>query len=73
MPSSVTSNCELRQRRGLKRIEKLVPGMIQQAEKEGGIVVTQLGKKRLSDGRVVKFTLEARIEHQDAGGAHKRR
>ncbi len=73
MPSSVTSNRELGQRRWLKRIEKLAPGMIQQAEKEGGIVVAQLGKKRLSDGRVVKFTLEAKIEYQDAGGAHKRR
>jgi hypothetical protein len=73
MPSSVTSNRELRQGRWLKRIEKLVPGMIQQAEKEGGTVSAQLGKKCLSDGRVVKFTLEARIEHQDTGGAHKRR
>ncbi len=73
MPSRVTSNRELRQRRWLKRIEKLVPGMIQQAEKEGGIVVAQFGKKRLPDGRVVNFTLEASLEHQDAGGAHKLR
>ncbi len=73
MPSSVTSNRELRQRRWLKRIAKLVPRMIQQAEKEGSIVVAQLGQKRLPDGRVVKFTLEARVEHTDAGGAHKLR
>ena len=45
--------------------------MIDKAEKEGGIVVTQLGQKRLSDGRIVTFTLEARVVHTDAGGAHK--
>jgi hypothetical protein len=71
MPISVTSNRELRQRRWLKRIAQLVPGMIDKAEKEGGIVVTQLGQKRLSDGRIVTFTLEARVVHTDAGGAHK--
>jgi hypothetical protein len=43
------------------------------AEQAGDIVVAQLGKKRLPNGRVVKFTLEAKIVHQDAGGVHKRR
>jgi hypothetical protein len=41
------------------------------AEQEGNIVVAQLGKKRLPDGRVVKFTLAAKIVHQDAGGVQK--
>jgi hypothetical protein len=41
------------------------------AEQEGDIVVAQLGKKRLPDGRVVKFTLAAKIVHQDAGGVQK--
>ena len=73
MPSNVTSNYELRQRRWLKRIETLVPQMIEKAEQAGGIVVAQLGKKRLPDGRVVKFTLAAKLVQQDAGGAHKGR
>jgi hypothetical protein len=47
--------------------------MIERANNEGGIVVAQLGNKRLADGRLIKFTLEARVEHTDAGGAHKRR
>jgi hypothetical protein len=41
------------------------------AEQAGGIVVGYLGHKRLPDGRVVKFTLEAKIVHQDAGGVQK--
>jgi len=55
MPSNVTSNRELRQRRWLKRIETLLPQMIEKADQEGGIVVAQLGKKHLPDGRVVEF------------------
>ncbi|HKF93873.1 MAG TPA: hypothetical protein VKB96_04580 [Gammaproteobacteria bacterium] len=73
MPSNVTSNRELRQRRWLKRIETLLPQMIEKADQEGGIVVAQLGKKHLPDGRVVEFTLEARVVYKDSGGAHKRR
>ena len=73
MPSNVTSNRELRQRRWLKRIETLLPQMIEKADQEGGIVVAQLGKKHLPDGRVVEFTLEARVVYKDSGGEHKRR
>jgi hypothetical protein len=73
MPSNITSNRELRQRRWLKRIETLLPQMIEKADQEGGIVVAQLGKKHLPDGRVVEFTLEARVVYKDSGGEHKRR
>ena len=73
MPSNVTSNYELRQRRWLKRIERLVPQMIEKADKEGGIVVAQLGQKHLPDGRLVEFTLEARVVYKDSGGEHKGR
>jgi hypothetical protein len=68
VPSEVTSHRELRRRRWLKRIEKLVPQMIDKADKEGGIVVAKLGRKRLPNGHVVEFSLEARIVHQDSGG-----
>jgi hypothetical protein len=44
---------------------------LKRIEQQGGIVVANLGQKRLPDSRVVKFTLEAKIVHQDAGGAHK--
>jgi hypothetical protein len=67
----VTTNPELRQRRWLKRIATLVPQMIDKAEQEGDIVVANLGQKRLPDGRIVKFTLEAKLVQQDAGGAHQ--
>jgi len=43
------------------------------AEKEGDIVVAKLGQKRLPDGRIIKFTLKAKLVQQDSGGAHKRR
>ena len=72
-PDKATLNRELRRHRWLKRIERLVPQMLEKAEQEGGIVVANLGQKHLSDGRIVKFTLEAKIVHQGAGGAHKRR
>ena len=58
-------------RPGLHWIEQLVPWMLAKAEQAGGIVVGYLGHKRLPDGRVVKFMLEAKIVHQDAGGTHK--
>jgi hypothetical protein len=41
------------------------------AEQQGAIVVGYLGHKRLPDGRVIKFTLKAKLVQQDAGGAHK--
>ena len=47
--------------------------MTERADKKGGIGVAQLGNKRLADGRLINFTLEARVEHTDAGGAHKLR
>jgi hypothetical protein len=71
--ANITSNYELRQRRWLKRIETLVPRMIEKADKEGDIVVAQPGKKHLPDGRVVEFTLEARVVYKDSGGEHKLR
>jgi hypothetical protein len=71
--ANITFNYELRQRRWLKRIETLVPRMIEKADKEGDIVVAQLGKKHLPDGRVVEFTLEARVVYKDSGGEHKLR
>jgi len=70
-PDLATLNRELRRHRWLKRIEQLVPKMLLMAEKKGDIVVANLGQKRLPDGRIVKFTLEAKIVHQGAGGAHK--
>ncbi|HKF94599.1 MAG TPA: hypothetical protein VKB96_08360 [Gammaproteobacteria bacterium] len=70
-PDKATLNRELRRHRWLKRIEQLVPKMLLMAEKKGDIVVANLGQKRLPDGRIVKFTLEAKIVHQGAGGAHK--
>jgi hypothetical protein len=57
----------------LHRIEHLVPRMLDKAEKEGGIVVANLGHQRLTDRRVVAFTLAAKLAHQDAGGTHQRR
>jgi hypothetical protein len=71
--ANITFNYELRQRRWLKRIETLVPRMIEKADKEGDIVVAQLGKKHLPDGRVVEFTLEARVVYKDSDGEHKLR
>jgi hypothetical protein len=71
--ANITSNYELRQRRWLKRIETLVPRMIEKADKEGDIVVAQLGKKHLPDGRVVEFTLEARVVYKNSDGEHKLR
>lgn len=73
MASNIISNLKLRQCRWLKRTEKIVPHMVEKADKEGGIVVAQLGKKRLSDTREVVFTLEARLVSTDSGGAHKMR
>jgi hypothetical protein len=70
-PDKATLNRELRRHRWLKRVEQLVPKMLVMAEKEGDIVVANLGQKHLSGGRVVKFTLEAKLVQQDAGGAHK--
>jgi hypothetical protein len=57
LPRQHHPNPELRQRRWLKRTKTPVPQMINTAEKEGGIAMSQLGKKRLSDGRLVAFTL----------------
>jgi hypothetical protein len=73
MPISVTTNPELRQRRWLKRIATLVPQMLDKAGKESDIVVANLGQKKLADGRVVTFMLEAKLVQQDAGGAHQGR
>jgi len=70
-PDLATLNRELRRHRWLKRIEQLVPKMLVMTEKEGDIVVANLGQKRLPDGRIVKFTLEAKLVQQGAGGAHK--
>jgi hypothetical protein len=72
-PDKATLNHELRRHRWLKRVERLVPKMLVMAEKEGDIVVANLGHKRLPDGRIVAFMLEAKLVHQNAGGAHKRR
>ena len=71
MPISVTSNRELC-RRWLKCIETLIPQMLDTAEKKGGITVAYLGHKRLPDGRVLEFSLKARVD-PDSGGAHKLR
>ena len=57
----------------LHRIEHLVPQMLAKAEQDGGIVVANLGRKCLPEGRVVSFTLAAKLVQQDAGGAHKGR
>ena len=57
----------------MHRIEKLIPQMRVKAEQAGGIVVGYLGHQRLRDGRIVKFTREAKLVYQDAGGAHKGR
>ncbi|HKH19633.1 MAG TPA: hypothetical protein VKB53_01775, partial [Gammaproteobacteria bacterium] len=62
----VTTNRELRQRRWLKRIERLVPQMLEKADQEGGIVVANLGQKHLPDGRVVAFMLAARVVYKDS-------
>jgi hypothetical protein len=45
--------------------------MLDKAGKESDIVVANLGQKQLPDGRIVTFTLAARVAHTDAGGAHK--
>ena len=47
--------------------------MIDKAGKESDIVVANLGQKKLSDGRVVTFILEAKLVQQGAGGAHQGR
>ena len=59
--NSLIPHCEPRWRRRLKRIEKLVPELIDLAEKEGGLVVAELGRKRLSATQEIRFTLEARV------------
>ena len=71
-PANVTLKRELR-RRWLKRIETLVAQMLGTAKKKGGVTVAHLGQKRLPDGRMVEFSLKARVEYQDSGGAHKYR
>ena len=71
--NSLIPHCEQRWRRRLKRVEKLVPEMIDMAEKDGGIVVAQLGRKRLSDTRETRLTLETRVVDTAFGGAHKQR
>jgi len=73
MATKLTANRELRQRRWLKRIQELVPQSMAVLAEKGGIVVSKLGRKRLPDGRIVDFSLESRIVHQDSGGAHKLR
>ena len=45
--------------------------MCVKAEQAGDIVVAQLGKKRLPDGRLIELFLAAKLVQQDAGGAHK--
>jgi hypothetical protein len=40
---SIVSNRELRQRRWLKRVETLVPRMINKVVQQGGILVANLG------------------------------
>jgi hypothetical protein len=57
----------------LHRIEHLVPKIRVKAEQDGGIVVAQLKKKRLPDGRLFELFREAKLAHQDAGGTHQRR
>ena len=57
----------------MHRIETLIPQMRVKAEQEGAIVVGNLGHKPLPDGCIVKFTLEAKLVHQGAGGVHQRR
>ena len=47
--------------------------MIDKVAQQGGIVASDFGQKRLPDGRVVKFTLEARLVHTDSGRAQKLR
>lgn len=70
MAINPTTNLELRQRRWLKRIQDLIPQSMAVLEKKGGIVVSKLGRKRLPDGRLVEFSLEARIVHTTAEGSH---
>jgi hypothetical protein len=41
--ANITSNRELRQRRWLKRVETLVPRMIDKVVQQGGILVANLG------------------------------
>jgi hypothetical protein len=47
--------------------------MLAKAEQEGDIVVSYLCHKRLPDGRLFELFREAKLAHQDAGGAHKQR
>ncbi len=61
--NSLIPHGELRWRRKLKRVEKLGPEMIDLAEKDGGIVVAHLGRKRLSTTQEIRFTLEASCRH----------
>ena len=66
-PNEVTPNHELC-RRWLKCIETLLPQMLDSAEKKGGTTVAYLGHKCLPDGRMVEFSLKARVD-QGSGGA----
>jgi hypothetical protein len=70
-PDEVTPNRELC-RRWLKCIETLLPPKLDTAEKKGGMTVAYLGQKPLPDGRVVEFSLKARVD-QDSGRARKKR
>jgi hypothetical protein len=70
MITKLVSDRELRPRRLLKRIEKLIPQMIEKLDKKGGIVVAKLRRKYLSGDRVMELTLEARLVPHGTGGAH---
>jgi hypothetical protein len=70
MITNLVSDRELRQRRLLKRLEQLIPQMIEKLDKKGGIVVAKLGRKHLFGDRVMELTLEARLVSHNAGGAH---
>jgi hypothetical protein len=47
--------------------------MLDKAEQVGAIVVANLGHQRLTDRRVVAFTLAAKLVQQDTGGVHQGR
>jgi hypothetical protein len=61
MAVNTTPNRELRQRRLLKQIEKLIPQMIEEPERGNAICTSRLGVERLSDGRLLQRPMPPEI------------
>jgi hypothetical protein len=57
----VSSNGEHQQRQFLEDLAKIIPQMISELEDGSTLTVTRLGRRRLSDGRIMELRLEAEV------------